>query len=285
MNTYTYSIEQIYKAKHKKHEQYVLSRILHRLNRFDVQFITQQYITTGTRRSLTDLYFPAIGLHIEVDEPYHLKRVKQDAERQADIVNATGHEFYRIPVIEDIFAFNTEIDKCVAYIEQKLQSAGPIPKWEFDDILNVKNKIKDGYIYAQDDVCLRKVVDITALFGFNHKSFYSGGKKHPTEHDTEIWWPMLINHADWDNSISTDEQYIFEKKRGGTQDDFDIHFNKTVNVDKRTKRIVFAKSKNSLGFNLFRFKGVYALDQEASNVEVGLCWYKVSDKTAVVIAY
>ena len=64
-----YIIRQLARTKNKKYEQYVVSRIVHRLNMDDVKFVTQQYVSKPTGRALTDLFFPQIKLHIEVDEP------------------------------------------------------------------------------------------------------------------------------------------------------------------------------------------------------------------------
>lgn len=86
------------KNKNKKYEAYVVTRIIHLLNDFTIKFATQQYVTRPEGRALTDLYFPQFNLHIEVDEGHHFNsaNIAADKLREADIINATGHQIIRI---------------------------------------------------------------------------------------------------------------------------------------------------------------------------------------------
>lgn len=68
------------------------------INDLDIKFITQQHVTRAEGRALTDLFFPQLALHIEVDESHHEYNIDNDKVREADIVNATGHKFERINV-------------------------------------------------------------------------------------------------------------------------------------------------------------------------------------------
>lgn len=73
MNLLEYNINQLKKSKGKKYENYVISRIVHGINHFDdIKFITQQYVKNADNKYyFTDLFFPQLGLHIEIDEPHH----------------------------------------------------------------------------------------------------------------------------------------------------------------------------------------------------------------------
>ena len=53
-----YIIRQIAKTNKKKYENYVVTRIFHRLNRDDVKFMTQQFVNRPEGHALTDMYFP-----------------------------------------------------------------------------------------------------------------------------------------------------------------------------------------------------------------------------------
>ncbi len=44
-----------------------------------------------------------------------------------------------------------------------------------------------------------------------------GEAKHPIENDTSIWLPKLYPNGEWDNSISFNEDIIFEKAASTNQ--------------------------------------------------------------------
>ena len=104
MNKTNYIIRQIAKSYKKKYENYVVTRIWHLLNNLDIKFVTQQHVTRPEGRALTDMYFPQIQLHIEVDEGQHFNskglQIDEDAVRELDIINATGHTVERIKVVD-----------------------------------------------------------------------------------------------------------------------------------------------------------------------------------------
>ena len=109
MDKKDYIIRQLGRTKHKKYESYVVSRIFHLLDDLDIKFITQQYVSRPEGRALTDLYFPQIQLHVEVDEEHHKSNVEDDRIREADIVNATGHEVVGIDVSTSIEQINDSL--------------------------------------------------------------------------------------------------------------------------------------------------------------------------------
>ena len=91
MEKIEYIVKQLSRAEKKRFEHFVVTRIWHLLNDLTLKFITQQYVVRPFGRALTDMYFPQLGIHIEVDETHHLNQQEQDQLRQADIVNATNH--------------------------------------------------------------------------------------------------------------------------------------------------------------------------------------------------
>lgn len=96
MDKKEYIIRQLGRTKNKKYEAYVVSRIIHLLNNFDIKIVTQQYVVRPEGRALTDLFFPQLSIHIEVDEEHHKSNIQDDKIREADIVNATNHTILRI---------------------------------------------------------------------------------------------------------------------------------------------------------------------------------------------
>ncbi len=113
MDKKEFVIRQLARTKSKKYEQYVVTRIVHLLNDLDIKFVTQQYVKRPDGVALTDLYFPQISLHIEVDEEHHKANFKADQLREADIVNATNHEIIRVDVSKSIEEINGAISAIV----------------------------------------------------------------------------------------------------------------------------------------------------------------------------
>ena len=87
---------QLAKAEGKRYEHYVVTRIWHLLNDTRIKPVTQQFITRPSGRALTDMYFPQLEMHIEIDEGHHKKQIEADKLREADIINATGHTIFRL---------------------------------------------------------------------------------------------------------------------------------------------------------------------------------------------
>ena len=97
-----YVIRQIAKTNKKNYENYVVTRIYHLLNRIDVKFVTQQYVNRPEGHALTDMYFPQIKLHVEIDEPFHKKQIGLDIHRETDIIQATDQHISRIKITDDL---------------------------------------------------------------------------------------------------------------------------------------------------------------------------------------
>ena len=87
-----YIIKQISKTNKKNYENYVVTGIIHGVKSLDLEFTTQQFVKKEDGKYyLTDLYFPQLKLHIEVDENHHIQNEKADKLRSTDIVNVTGN--------------------------------------------------------------------------------------------------------------------------------------------------------------------------------------------------
>jgi very-short-patch-repair endonuclease len=97
MNKKEFLLRQIAKTNKKNYENYVVTRVIHKLDDPTVKFITQQYVSRPERRrALTDLYIPQIAFHVEIDEGHHKNIVEVDMVREADIIDATGHTIVRV---------------------------------------------------------------------------------------------------------------------------------------------------------------------------------------------
>lgn len=260
MNKTEYIIRQMAKTSKKNYENYVVTRIWHLLNNLNIKFVTQQHVSRPGGRALTDMYFPQLKLHIEVDEGQHFdskgNQVNQDAIREADIINATGHEIRRINVtVENIKDINDEIDSVVNFIKTKFDSEKPLP-WDIEAEYNPQTYIDKGVISVDDNVAFRTITDACNCFGHSYRGFQRGYTKHAKE-ERMLWFPKLYTNNDWENEISLDENEIYEKNIKNHKEYFESAKN---DLSQCKERLVFARVKSNLGDVMYRFKGVYKLD-------------------------
>lgn len=278
MDKKEYIIRQLGRTKNKKFEAYVVTRVIHLLNDFSIKFVTQQYVTRPEGRALTDLYFPQFGFHIEIDEGQHFNQanIEEDKIREADIINVTGHEIFRIDVTKSFDDINTQIDAAVNKIKSMRQESSFIP-WDIDFEFDSATYIKRGYIDIKDNVAFKTIKDACNCFGHNYTGYQRAGAAHP-DHNIMLWFPKLFPNGEWDNQISSDEEVITERN----EDDKKAkqHVSSHVNNKEKYKhqRIVFAKVRGNLGDVLYRFRGQYQLDVKDSNEKTGLIWRRIKTR-------
>ena len=74
-----YLIKTFSRTRRKDYENYILNSIWNKLDRLDIQPVTQQYIRTiNGRYHLIDLYFPQLNVGVECDEYYHANNKNND---------------------------------------------------------------------------------------------------------------------------------------------------------------------------------------------------------------
>lgn len=267
-----YIINQLAKTNKKNYENYVVTRIWHLLNNLDIKFVTQQHVTRPNGRALTDMYFPQIQLHIEVDEGQHATQVIQDAIREADIINATGHQFQRITVYNtDIETINLRIDEVIDFINKSIASSKPSP-WDIDAEYDPKTYIERGAISVSDNVAFRTIADACNCFGHEYKGYQSGFARHAVE-EKMLWFPKLYENMDWNNSISLDEEEIHEENKVGHKEYVEKFKSK---LDNFKERLTFARVRSNLGEVMYRFKGVYKLDFDSLDAEGKFIYRRVA---------
>lgn len=270
------------RTQNKRYENYVITRIFHLLNDLEIKIITQQHVSRPDgKRALTDLYFPQFGLHVEVDEPFHLEQKEKDLVREADVVNATQHRFRRVDISKGLTNIHEEIDSIVNEIKELKKTSNNFVPWEPEKENNPETYIQKGSMSIDDNCAFFKMTDAASCFGkkFVEKSIWKGGVLHPVEQNVIIWFPKLYPNGEWLNSISNDEDTIIEKmKLNDDNSNFkkiEEHILNTISSPYQT-RIVLAKVKSPLGDVMYRFRGVYQLDKNKSGVEEGLIWIRVS---------
>lgn len=278
-----YITRQLSRTKQKKYEGYVINQIWSRLNDNDIKFVTQQYVMRPEGRALTDMYFPQLKIHIEVDEGFHHFNATADKIREADIVNATGHKILRVPVTDiidgvviqkSLESIHSRIDEIVKILKVRKEKLKPRP-WDLEGELDPQSWVRRGEISIEDDCAFLTMVDGANCFGLNYKpkAIWNGGAYHPIEKDVLIWFPKVYPNPDYENIISDDEEEIRERKKNLA--DHDGYLNWVLKTE-RLKRIVFPRVKGSLGDILYRFKGIYELDIENSNFTNGILWKRIS---------
>ncbi|MCA1772173.1 MAG: hypothetical protein LC677_05960 [Halomonas sp.] len=288
LNKKEYIVRQLARTKHKKYEQYVVTRIINLINDFDIKFITQQYVSRPEGRALTDLFFPQLSIHVEVDEPHHKSCVDDDSIREADIVNATSHEIIRVDVGKSIEEINSDIDAIVQKVEAKvyqLKEAGRFVEWDIDAEFKSEIYIKKGYIDIADDVKFRKIKDACNCFGYSYKGFQKGWVIHPNEENTAIWFPRLNPIAEkapkggeWDNRISQNEEIITTSHLTDYDKNEKILNDIKNHKYKPPKRVVFVRVKGNLGIILYRFRGLYELSIDESLARGVETWIRVANR-------
>ena len=278
MLKYRYVKAQLAKTNKKNDENYVVTRIWNKLDNEDIKFVTQQYVRRPDGKyALTDMFFPQLNVHVEIDEGYHLSdlQMQEDRIRQNDIVSVTNHGIYRIDVTTNLKSVHKQIDALVEELNKKIKEKGTafIP-WEVEKEFSPETYIERGYIDLKDNIAFRTCKDVANVFGHRYKGFQQGGTMHPYFPDTLICFPKLYPNGEWDNTLSFDGKTIEEKNKDNKK--ARIHMEKVIESEPH-KRIVFAKVKGPLGYIMYKFKGEFKLDKIASTEKGCLVWNQIAE--------
>jgi hypothetical protein len=151
-----YIIRSLKKVSHKPWELFAVSRILHGLDDDELEFITQQLVKRPDgSRALTDIYFPQLSTHVEIDEPFHVDQLDADRLREQDIVLVTGHRIERIRIynsdgqIKSMAAIRADIDELVALVSKLKQDAvhaGSFEHWDWETRYSADQIIARGFL-------------------------------------------------------------------------------------------------------------------------------------------
>jgi hypothetical protein len=282
MTQLEYIARQLSRAQKKVYEHYVVNRIWHQLDDPELRFVTQQYVKRPKGIALTDMYFPQLKLHVEIDERHHFteegNRTLFDQIREADLINVTGHLLRHVVVAgQPLASVHEQVKLLIGEIKTLKQGSLGFQPWDFDAEQDPSLYIKRGYIDIQDDVAFPTMVAAANCFGNSYQSngIWTGGARHP-EPGCDIWFPKLYENGDWHNSISADDSTIVEKCKNPHRQK--AHVDKTL-TGSINKRIVFARVKSPLGDVMYRFKGEYELDRERTSYHSGV----VSRRTATCV--
>lgn len=277
MNKLDYVIRQIARTNKKNFENYVVSRIWHALNSSDIKFMTQQYVRRKESYALTDMYFPQLALHVEIDEPHHQRQIANDEIRDSEVIDATAHQIKRIPIPKDIDELNKLIDQVIAEIKERkkeLLHSKQFEAWDIDKEFNPSYYRNKGYLDVHDNPAFRRIVDAANCLGNQAKAYQRAWFKSKMYEGHYLWFPKLYKNNQWDNRISEDGETIFEKPNA--VEDVATHYKKMIALSE--KRIVFARVVDNLGFILYHFVGVFETDEERSSPNNGMVYRRVATR-------
>lgn len=246
MDQLTNIAERLRKISHKKYEYYVISRIIHRLDDLEIQFVTQQVVVSEGKRYLIDLYFPQFKLAVEVDEDFHKKQVADDKRREAEIISELGVEFVRIPCSypETIQTVNLRIEALIDRLRE-LKRQDDFQAYDYDTEYSTAQWIRQGYIEVGQPVKFRTHADTLELFGKHYKDWFRGTCK--LDEKTMVWFPKLYPNGRFDNRLIENGKTIVMKD---TVEDIQP-------IDLPERVITFAHQKDELGALYYHFKGVF----------------------------
>lgn len=273
------------KGTSKKFETYVVNKIYSKLNNFNLEISTQQYVKTNEGRNYIDLYFPQLKIAVEVDEGYHdnpwqkdrdtkrMSAIKLSVLESMILDDEKEIKFLRIHVVSNgvllsIEELDKKIDDVVKQINEVVKNKNLI--WNFDRKVFLDTIIQRGYLQRGDK--FSSMVEILHVFGKEVKGWQKCGYKN-------IWSPTLSidgsNRNGWVNTITEDLTEIYESgvgiKQNKKQSDVDW------DIKNQTKRYVFLKYRDALNNSARRFLGVYMADRFDIDKKAEV-WKLISDR-------
>lgn len=265
MQKYEFIKKQLSKTNKKNDENYVVTRIWHRLNNVEIKMMTQQYIVRDgetKRYALADIYFPQINVIIEIDEPYHLSNemVLNDAMRQHDIIQALQCDVYRVKVLADLHEMNVQIDQLVEQLQQRFDRLAVL-KWDVSEAYDPQTYINQGYIDATEHIAFKTVKDCCNCFGAGYKGFQGSGAKHKFNEAIDIKALKFYPNADWNNTLASDERYFIEYNTNAEKNE--AYLQKRL-YELRQELALFAHVRSEFGGFEYVFKGHYKVNHEKS---------------------
>ena len=299
MDKKEYITNQFRKTFGKKYENYCITRIYSLLNRLDVQIITQQLFKRDNGKiALADLYFPQIKLVVEIDEWQHKKEwnKEDDIERSKSIkkeINALSDilsfepEVERIDVTKSIEDINNRIDKIIEIINNRIEKLGTNFRPWNNDNRNAQYYIEKKNISVEDNIQFRTVQEVSELFNKGYKANQKVYFKTVIDNEYVCCPKLKLEESNknefknnpYINTITSDKKYIFEYRVkdpiGFVNEMLKLHFNEI--------RIMFPKYKDETGMMMYRFRGIYIFDIEATkntlkSGENRIVWRKIDNK-------
>jgi hypothetical protein len=272
----------------KRIEHYVISRIWHLLNDYDIKMTPQQYVSRQeVKYALTDIYFPQIGFHVEVNEPAHYEseeKIQNDLKRQEEIEMNTGHKVFVIDCRNenDLKNIHSQIDILVREINTAVENRikeGSFKPWNPENEHNPNFWKEKGKITISDEVSFYTIEDICLLFEADPKKtkrgfLRKGGTRHPVFNNLWLWWPSERQRSGWQNHYNEITGTITETHSDNAKK---LQHYQDHSKDTHT-RLVFYHYKDILGLTNYKYVGVFTNDKEKSNAQIGTVWTRTGEQ-------
>lgn len=267
MDRTDYILRMLAKPSKKRWEHYAINRIYHRLDDPDLELICQQCIRSAKRGIyLVDLFFPQLGLYLEIDEGHHESddAKVEDAKRRFDIAEVSDLDEARIGASGiGLEEFDARIDEFVERVRRSksdLLAEGRFTPWDYEVRYTSKPHIDAGYMEIGPSAAFRTHRDALECFGYRKGHYQRGVWDIPEEVSSAlglkgksmVWFPHLYEHPDWENSISPDRLTVTEKSK-----DPDHSYPEPWDT-----RVIMARSRDEYNRLLYRFVGVFEVIPE-----------------------
>lgn len=293
MNKRDYLVKTFSRTKRKDYENYILTAIWHKLDNMNIKPVSQQYVKRQNgNHALMDLYFPQLHIGIEVDEAYHQGIQKADKLRMDDIISAVNEESikdfqcFRIDATKSLEEINERINEVVWSIKEKASKTTLEWKTYEEELMQLKQQ---KYLSIYEDVSFMDIKDIAnTVFGKNSKGYQLSYFK--VKDKMWLWCPKLSIIVDgnahsvaggWLNLLAEDWSYIDESH----QDETIVEERKRkymLEVELGRERAVFAKYKDNLGFNRYRFVGIFKATGLSPENEGFVRYLRMDDKVEII---
>lgn len=280
------------KIRNKRFESYVIQRIWDLLNDDTIRFVTQQYFRRNDvgEYALTDLYLPQINMIVEIDEGQHLDSQYQDEQRSEDIRRIEAVEGVRIERISlcdkntskafTMAEVHQQIDDVVKIIKEAVAELGDkFQPWD-NELWTPEYYKRKGCFRVVDDDYIKSIDDAATIFDTKakHRGFLrAAGFPVPNKENVIVWCPAKDNKQ-WSNKLIEEDGQIFIYESNNDLDKKDKHVQNHIEKEGKETRITFFREKDDLGFNFYKFVGVFEIDKPKSLEQNKCVWVKISDE-------
>ncbi|WP_053071853.1 AbaSI family restriction endonuclease [Ornithinibacillus contaminans] len=293
MDKRDYLVKTFSRTKRKDYENYILTGIWHKLDNMNVKPVSQQYVKRKNgSHALMDLYFPQLHIGIEIDEAYHKDNQELDKFRMDDIISAVSEEAIkdficlRVDATKTIEDINERIDEIVSIIQDKA-SRKEIMWHTYEEELNSLKQ--QEHITIHQGYSFKDIKDIAnTIFGKNSKRYQKSWFR--VKDNMWLWCPKLSIIIDgnvksaaggWVNLLAEDWSYIDESHQDqvivdGRNEQYKLE------IKHKRERAVFAKYKDNLGFNRYRFVGVFKCTGLSVENEGYIRYEQINDRLKIV---
>lgn len=310
-----YLIKTLSRTKRKDYENYVINAIWNRISK-KIRPVTQQYVSNPKderRHYFIDLYFPLINVGVECDELQHIANSDDDIAREKIITLTIQDELSKVSlnnnyepchvkIYKDLSGqddktvvqllsyeeLEEEINTAVAKIDARISRLSNDEITHDWDILSPLKYFKNkSVIKTSDSIVFKTQKEINSVIFDTSYVLQKGGYKLPTFEDNPIfdnhivWYPQLViekpngeklARTDWYNQIIDGGSIIEE-----------YHATRVDEHSPEEKKIVFAKDKDYLGNDGYKFVGIFALEgSKKEDDHVIWIYKKIADECPII---